>query len=90
MVRLVFITLIGLVIGCGSPQAPELHVLKVRNAPNQEVVFVQVSNPAKKAMLQTQLQVTENNRASQAELKATPPNVTLKTSMTVFSHKRLS
>ena len=45
-------------------------------------------DPAKKAMLQTQLQVTENNRASQAELKATPPNLTLKTSMTLHRGDR--
>jgi len=45
-------------------------------------------DPANKATLQTQLQVAENNRASQAELKATPPNVTLKTSMTLHRGDR--
>src|SRR5438128_3330712 len=35
------------------------------------------SDAARKANLQTQLQVAENNAASQAELKPTPPNVTL-------------
>ena len=39
-------------------------------------------------MLQTQLQVAENNRASQAELKPTPPNVTLQTRMTLYRGDR--
>jgi hypothetical protein len=41
-------------------------------------------DPAAKAKLQTQLGVTENNYASQKELKPTPPNVTLSTHMTLF------
>jgi glyoxylase-like metal-dependent hydrolase (beta-lactamase superfamily II) len=43
---------------------------------------------AAKATLQTQLQVAENNRASQAELKPTPPNVTLQTRMTLYRGDR--
>jgi cyclase len=43
---------------------------------------------ARKATLQTQLQVAENNRASQAELKPTPPNVTLQTRMTLHRGDR--
>jgi cyclase len=43
---------------------------------------------ARKATLQTQLQVAENNRASQAELKPTPPNVTLQTRMTLYRGDR--
>ena len=43
---------------------------------------------AAKAKLQTQLQVAENNRASQAELKPTPPNVTLQTRMTLYRGDR--
>ena len=39
---------------------------------------------ARKAALQTQLKAAENNRASQAELRPTPPNVTLRTQMTLF------
>jgi hypothetical protein len=59
MVRLALITLAAaFVVGCGGSQNPELHVLKVRNAPHQEVVFVQVSNPAKKAMRLTKLEYT--------------------------------
>jgi cyclase len=42
----------------------------------------------RKAMLQTQLQAAENNRASQAELKPTPPNVTLQTRMTLHRGDR--
>src|SRR5262245_7032056 len=43
---------------------------------------------AAKARLQTQLQRTENNAASQAELRPTPPNVTLRTSMTLYRGNR--
>jgi cyclase len=43
---------------------------------------------ARKATLQTQLQAAENNRASQAELKPTPPNVTLQTRMTLHRGDR--
>ena len=43
---------------------------------------------AAKAKLQTQLQVAENNYASQKELKPTPPNVTLRTEMTLFRGSR--
>jgi glyoxylase-like metal-dependent hydrolase (beta-lactamase superfamily II) len=46
------------------------------------------TNAAAKAKLQTQLQVTENNYASQKELRPTPPNVTLSTQMTLFRGTR--
>jgi glyoxylase-like metal-dependent hydrolase (beta-lactamase superfamily II) len=46
------------------------------------------ADAAAKAKLQTQLQVTENNLASQKELKPTPPNVTLTTQMTLYRGKR--
>jgi glyoxylase-like metal-dependent hydrolase (beta-lactamase superfamily II) len=46
------------------------------------------SDAAKKANLQTQLQAAENNAASQAELKPTPPNLTLQTRMTLHSGDR--
>jgi glyoxylase-like metal-dependent hydrolase (beta-lactamase superfamily II) len=46
------------------------------------------TDPAAKAKLQTQLQVTENNLASQQELKPTPPNVTLSTQMSLFRGSR--
>jgi glyoxylase-like metal-dependent hydrolase (beta-lactamase superfamily II) len=46
------------------------------------------ADPAAKAKLQTQLQVTENNYASQKELRPTPPNVTLTTQMTLYRGSR--
>jgi cyclase len=46
------------------------------------------SDPSRKAALQTQLQSAENNAASQAELKPTPPNVTLRTNMTLYRGNR--
>lgn len=46
------------------------------------------ADAAAKAKLQTQLQVAENNAASQAELKPTPPNVTLRTQMTLYRGDR--
>jgi glyoxylase-like metal-dependent hydrolase (beta-lactamase superfamily II) len=46
------------------------------------------SDASRKAALQIQLQAAENNVASQAELKPTPPNVTLKTEMTLFRGSR--
>jgi glyoxylase-like metal-dependent hydrolase (beta-lactamase superfamily II) len=45
-------------------------------------------DPAAKAKLQTQLQVAENNYASQKELRLTPPNITLNTQMTLFRGTR--
>jgi len=46
------------------------------------------TDAAAKAKLQTQLQVAENNLASQKELKPTPPNVTLTTQMTLYRGSR--
>jgi cyclase len=46
------------------------------------------ADPAAKAKLETQLQVAENNLASQKELKPTPPNVTLSTQMTLYRGPR--
>src|SRR5207244_5936898 len=43
---------------------------------------------ARKATLQTQIQVAENNAAAQAELKPTPPNVTLQNRMTLYRGSR--
>ena len=43
---------------------------------------------AAKAKLQTQLQVAENNLASQKDLRPTPPNVTLTTQMTLYRGTR--
>jgi cyclase len=46
------------------------------------------ADAAARAQLQTQLQVAENNFASQKELVPTPPNVTLSTQMTLYRGKR--
>ena len=46
------------------------------------------TDAARKATLQTELQIAENNAASQAELKPMPPNVTLKTQMTLHRGSR--
>jgi len=43
---------------------------------------------AAKAKLQTELEVAENNLASQKELRPTPPNVTLTTKMTLYRGTR--
>jgi cyclase len=42
----------------------------------------------RKATLQGQLESAENNRASQAELRPTPPNVTIRTQMTLYRGDR--
>ncbi len=41
------------------------------------------SDAGKKTAAQTRLDIAQNNAASQAELKPTPPNVTLRTEMTL-------
>jgi glyoxylase-like metal-dependent hydrolase (beta-lactamase superfamily II) len=46
------------------------------------------TDAGRKATLQNQLQIAQNNAASQAELKPTPPNVTLKTQMTLYRGNR--
>jgi len=46
------------------------------------------TDAAAKARLQTQLQTAESNAASQAELKPTPPNVTLRDRMTLYRGSR--
>jgi cyclase len=46
------------------------------------------TDATRKATLETQLQTAQNNAASQAELKPTPPNVTLKTQMTLYRGSR--
>jgi cyclase len=46
------------------------------------------ADPTRKRTLQAQLQAAENNAASQAELRPTPPNVTLRTNMTLYRGDR--
>ena len=59
----------------------------VRELEHQKQI-ASATDAAAKARLQTQLQATENNLASQKELKPTPPNVTLTNQMTLFRGKR--
>jgi glyoxylase-like metal-dependent hydrolase (beta-lactamase superfamily II) len=58
----------------------QIEDLKTRLAAEQD--------STRKATLQTQLQSAENNAASQAELRPTPPNVTLRTQMTLYRGSR--
>lgn len=46
------------------------------------------TDTARKTALQTELQIAENSAVAQTELKPTPPNVTLKTQMTLFRGSR--
>jgi cyclase len=46
------------------------------------------ADPTRKATIERQLQAAENNLASQKELKTVPPNVTLRTNMTLFRGNR--
>jgi glyoxylase-like metal-dependent hydrolase (beta-lactamase superfamily II) len=46
------------------------------------------TDAGRQATLRTQISVAENNRAAQAELKPTPPNVTLTDRMTLFRGSR--
>src|SRR5262245_41367228 len=80
-----------MLLGGKSIQMP-LYRNYVTGLPNQIETLKQrvaaEADPARKAMLQTQLQTAENNAASQAELKPTPPNVTLRTNMTLYRGDR--
>jgi cyclase len=73
-----------MLMGGRSSQMP-LYKNYVTGLPNQiETLKKRVadeSDAARKATAQTQLQVAENNYASQLELKPTPPNMTLRTEM---------
>lgn len=56
---------------CHLTQSPELHVLGVQEEPHHEVVFVQVTNPASRAMHLTKLEYTfaaAGEKLSQGEL----------------------
>lgn len=44
--------------GCAATKSPELRVIGVHDAPRHEVVFVQVTNPAKRPMRLTKLEYT--------------------------------
>jgi len=76
----------------GNPTAMPLYQGYFNGLPTQiETLRKRIDaepDAAAKAKLRTQLQVTENNYASQKELKPTPPNVTLTTQMTLFRGDR--
>lgn len=59
-VRLVFFLALGLGLaaGCHGGRSPELRVLGVHEEPRHEVVFMQVTNPARHAMRLTKLEYT--------------------------------
>src|SRR5262249_54481915 len=46
------------------------------------------TDPARKSQLEAQLEAAEANRASQAEVEAVPPNVTIKDKMTIYRGNR--
>jgi len=76
----------------GTPLAMPLYQSYIGGMPGQiETLRKRIADekdPAARAKLQTQLQSTENNYASQKELRPTPPNVTLTTEMTLYRGDR--
>jgi len=76
----------------GNPTAMPLYQGYVNAMPGQieslRRRIAEEKDPAARRKLQTQLRVTENNYASQKELKPTPPNVTLETEMSLFRGNR--
>src|SRR5687767_6211944 len=76
----------------GKPLAMPLYQSYIGGMPGQiETLRKRIAeekDPAALAKLRTQLQSTENNLASQKELRPTPPNVTLTTEMTLHRGDR--
>ena len=76
----------------GKPLEMPLYANYIGGMPGQiETLRKRIAaekDPAAQAKLQTQLQSTENNYASQKELRPTPPNVTLTTEMTLHRGDR--
>jgi hypothetical protein len=56
LVIALLLTLFGGVAGCATARSPELRVLGVHAETRREVVFVQVTNPASRAMRLTKLE----------------------------------
>jgi cyclase len=91
------VTIIGheftreMLLGGRSLQMP-LYKGYVTGLPNQiETLKQRVAMEAdetRKATLQSQLRAAESNAASQAELRPTPPNLTLRTNMTLYRGDR--
>ena len=80
-----------MLLGGKSLQMP-LYKNYLTGLPNQiETLKQQVStetDPTRKTTAQTRLRTAENNAASQAELRPTPPNLTLRTNMTLYRGDR--
>ena len=76
----------------GNPLQMPLYKNYVEGLPGQiEDLRKRVASETdatRKGTLQSQLEAAENNRASQAELRPTPPNVTLRTQMTLYRGDR--
>ena len=79
-------------LASGKPMQMPLYKGYVDALPNQIATLrdrvAKEPDAATKARLQTQLTSTENNLASQKELKLVPPNMTLRTEMTLFRGSR--
>ncbi|HLH32317.1 MAG TPA: MBL fold metallo-hydrolase [Terriglobia bacterium] len=77
-----------MLLGGKSAQMP-LYQNYVNGLPaqleNLKKAVASESDAQKKAAAQTRLDIAQNNAASQAELKPTPPNVTLRSEMTLHS-----
>src|SRR5947207_671216 len=56
--RFAFPILVALAAACTSTKSPELRVITVQNRAPHEVVYVQVTNPAKSPMRLTKLEYT--------------------------------
>ena len=76
----------------GKPLAMPLYQSYIDGMPGQiETLRTRLAaekEPAARAKLDAQLRSTENNYASQKELRPTPPNVTLTTEMTLYRGSR--
>lgn len=58
MPRLLLLLALLAATACASTKSPELRVIGVADAPRHEVVYVQVTNPAKRPMRLTKLEYT--------------------------------
>lgn len=70
MVRFVLVVALALT-GCHGGKSPELRVLGVHAEPHQDVVFMQVTNPASRPMRLTKLEYTfaaDGTKVSEGEM----------------------
>lgn len=56
MLRSLVVALLFTIVGCATTRSPELRVLGVHEEARREVVFVQVTNPAKRPLRLTRLE----------------------------------